>query len=62
MWFVLHLVFQFVGFVLFCCGFAVAVIKFDVNSMPGGNAGKAHAYMGYALMGMASLQVILEQG
>ncbi|MEW5318804.1 MAG: hypothetical protein WDW38_009991 [Sanguina aurantia] len=58
LWFILHLAFQLSGFVVFVAGFVVCVLHFDVGSMPGGGVGKAHAYMGWALMGLASLQMI----
>ncbi|MEW5318803.1 MAG: hypothetical protein WDW38_009990 [Sanguina aurantia] len=58
LWFILHLAFQLSGFVVFVAGFVVCVLHFDVGSMPSGGVGKAHAYMGWALMGLASLQMI----
>ncbi|MEW5306052.1 MAG: hypothetical protein WDW36_008552 [Sanguina aurantia] len=58
LWFILHLAFQLSGFSIFVAGFVVCIMHFDVSSMPGGGTGKAHAYMGWALMGLASLQMI----
>ncbi|MEW5301605.1 MAG: hypothetical protein WDW36_004455 [Sanguina aurantia] len=58
LWFVLHLTFQLAGFFMFCAGFVVSIIYFDLTSIPGGSVGQMHAYLGMVLMAMATLQVL----
>lgn len=57
MWFRLHIFFQCFGLALVLAGFISAWACFDSGVTPGGKVGTAHVALGYAVLGLATLQV-----